>query len=230
MRVFSFPWLGVSMLADSPSEWSKCTGKLLAYWSRLRWKKLWIGSDMQPNDFFFSFNGCFWACTHTHLLLRSKSKFHPWGAKVLHLSCYSKPSACKVLNISLNIIVLSSLSDINNNKVMTPTSPLKYHAALYSEAFVKDRHTGALLTPKGVLRLYIISFISNTSLSLFLIFLAVSFLHSSLSILQSVWVHLFSYAYMVHGQRFFQRAQTTNPAGNSTFLVSQMQCVCERKY
>lgn len=83
-------------------------------------------------------------------LVRSKAEIHPWGAKVLHLSCYSKSPARKVLNISLNIIALSSLSDINNNKVTTSTSPLKYHAVLYSQTFLTDRHTGALLTPRGV--------------------------------------------------------------------------------
>lgn len=51
---FVFSWLGVSMLADSPSEWSKCTGKLPAYWSGRRWKKFLIKSDAQPNDFFYS--------------------------------------------------------------------------------------------------------------------------------------------------------------------------------
>lgn len=43
------------MLADSPAEGSKCTGKLPAYWSRLRWKKFLISSDAQANDFFFFF-------------------------------------------------------------------------------------------------------------------------------------------------------------------------------
>lgn len=141
------------MLADSTSEWSKCTGKLVGYWSRLRWKNVLITSDKHPNDFFFFCDCAARVQTHSGvcwLLLRSKGKFHPWGAKVLHLSCYSKSPACKVLNISLNIIVLSSLSDINNNKVTTPTSPLKYHAVLYSQTFLKNRHTEALLTPKGV--------------------------------------------------------------------------------
>lgn len=116
------------MLADSPSEWSKCTGKLPAYWSRLRWKKFFIGSDVQPSDFFFvtvQIEKQTWmffsvrADTHSgvcHLVVRSKGKVHPWGAKVLHLSCYSKTPACKVLNVSLNIILLISLSDINNIK------------------------------------------------------------------------------------------------------------------
>lgn len=149
------------MLADSPSEWSKCTGKLPAYWSRLRWKKFLIGSDVQPNDFFFfvtvQTEKQTWlflrvrADTHSgvcRLLLRSKGKFHPRGAKVPHLSCYSKPPVCEVLNISLNIIQLSSLSDINNNKVAAPTSPLKYHAVLYSDTFVKDQHWSTL-DPRG---------------------------------------------------------------------------------
>lgn len=77
---FSFPWLGVSMLADSPSEWSKCTGKLPVYWSRRRWKKFFIGCDVQPNNLFSSFfflcdcsnkeakPCCFQTHTHTHTL------------------------------------------------------------------------------------------------------------------------------------------------------------------
>ena len=74
--------------------------------------------------------GCFLSVlvdTHSgvcRLLLRSKGKFYPLGAKVLHLSCYSKPPACKVVNISLNIISLRSLSDINNNNNSYITSEI----------------------------------------------------------------------------------------------------------
>lgn len=87
---FSFPWLGVSMLADSLFEWSKCTGKLPAYWSRLWWKKLLISCDVQPNDIFFFLLteqtcSCVFPPTHSGvccLFTRSKGKFHPQAAKV----------------------------------------------------------------------------------------------------------------------------------------------------
>lgn len=87
------------MLADSPAEGSKCTGKLPAYWSRLRWKKFLISSDAQANDFFFFFycdcaNGeanvvvSELACRYRLRCLTLLTKIKWW---ILSLRCKSSP-------------------------------------------------------------------------------------------------------------------------------------------
>lgn len=155
MRVFLFPDLVFPCSLTLP-EWSKCTGKLPAYWSRLRWKKFLIDSDVQPNDFVCVTvqtekpKGLFFAYTHTHTF-----RCLYWDQKVNSILGVQKFSTHPVILNRLPAKFWTFLwilcCNAANRTFATTKSQLRHHicnATLFYT--VKDRHTGALLTPKGI--------------------------------------------------------------------------------
>lgn len=163
MRVFLFPdlvfpcWLILPLSGVSAQVSSQHIGP---DWDG---RNCWSTLTCSPMIFLFFFfrvivqtekrMWLFWsvrADTHSgvcRLLLRSKGKFHPWGAEVLHLSCYS--------NIAKQLI--RHWQQRSRNSYIT--SEISPHS-LCSETF-RERHTGALLTPRGIYGLVSSRFLIN---------------------------------------------------------------------
>lgn len=228
---FFFPWLGVSMLADSPRSGVSAQvsfQRIVQDWDgRNSWSTLTCSPMISV-----SVHVCdsanrgakvvvFWVHTRSQVfVLRSKGKFHPRVPEVLHLSSYSKPPACQVLNISL-IILQNNYSDININKLTTHT--MLFYTV---KPFIKDRHTGASWPYEYELNIN--SFIANTFPCLFVkyLLLLVTF-HSPASV--SAFSHS-RFIYTCIGKDF-RRAQTTNSAVIPLYLLSLLHvCVSVRKY
>lgn len=163
MRVFLFPDLvfpcslilplsGVSAQVsslligqdwDGRNSWSALTHRPMIYLFLL-----WLCKQRSKR-------GCFWACLQIPTQVSNASYEDQTVNSFLEVQKFStypvfpKLLVYKVLNISLKIILLSSLINTTNNKVTTPTSLLKARTVPYSKTFINVRRTEALLTPKG---------------------------------------------------------------------------------